>query len=216
VSIRQAVKNYRLLEVENDSADEVCYGCRQEWYSTSWKRVAGCGPSVVSTIINYVTRARETARAPEGPPARASIDEMRKLMDDVWAYVTPTIRGIPNTRILREGIERYVERNCAGFDIRELAVPKRREMRPPLAEIVAFLTDALAADVPAAFLALDSGDEKRLDAWHWVTLVSVEYEPDMSAVSVEVIDECRLFEANLLRWYATTSAGGGFVSLRPR
>jgi hypothetical protein len=160
-------------------------------------------------VVNYIDRSR----AEDG---RATKDEMRSLMDDVWAFVTPTMRGIPNTKILRDGIERYTAHRELDFGVGELVIPRRREMRPPLAEVTSFLAAALSEDVPVAFLSLDNGEEKRLDTWHWVVLVSVEYDRDADTAGIEVIDECRLFEADLRKWYDTTAVGGGFVSMRPR
>ncbi|MDR2357186.1 MAG: hypothetical protein LBD92_03745 [Oscillospiraceae bacterium] len=210
--IRQALKDYSLLEVEDELTRETYCGCRQEWFATSWKRASGCGPSVVSTIMNYISRSREK----DGPPGRVTKDAMRRLMDDVWTFVTPTLRGIPSTKILRDGIDRYVSHNALGLSADELVIPRRRELRPPLRDVVSFLKTALEWDIPVAFLSLDNGEEKVLDTWHWVVLVSLAYEPGADAVNVEVIDECRMFEANLRKWYETTAVGGGFVRLRPR
>jgi hypothetical protein len=214
--MRQALKDFSLLEVEDILTREVYYGCRQEWFATSWKRVSGCGPSVVSTIMNYISRSRETEVTPGDTSVRTTKDAMKRLMDDVWMFVTPTLRGIPSTKILRDGIDRYVSHHALALDADELVIPKRRELRPPLGDVVSFLTTALEWNIPVAFLSLDNGEEKALDTWHWVVLVSVAYDNDAGSATIEVIDECRLFEANLRRWYETTAVGGGFVRLRPR
>ncbi|MDR1299591.1 MAG: hypothetical protein LBJ84_05000 [Oscillospiraceae bacterium] len=214
MSVKQALRDYNLLKVEDDISREIYYGCRQQWYATGWKRVSGCGPSVVSTIMNYMERSQALAGALCETSAQVTKERMVCLMDDVWISVTPTLRGIPNTRILREGIERYASRRSLELETGELSIPGRREARPPLSEVISFLKDALAQDVPVAFLSLDNGDEKALDTWHWVVLVSVEHDPGAEYARIEVIDECRLFGADLRKWYETTSAGGGFVSLR--
>lgn len=203
-----------MLKVEDEISREVYYGCRQQWYATGWKRVSGCGPSVVSTIVSYIERSQALADAPGETAPIVTKERMRALMDDVWISVTPTMRGIPNTRILREGIQRYAHRRSLDVETDELAIPGRREARPPLSAVVSFLEGALVQDVPVAFLSLDNGEEKALDTWHWVVLVSVEHDPGAGCASVEVIDECRLFRADLRKWYETTSVGGGFVSLR--
>ncbi|MDR1588589.1 MAG: hypothetical protein LBS51_00130 [Oscillospiraceae bacterium] len=214
--IRRAVNDFSLLEIEDELTREVYYGCRQEWYATSWKRLSGCGPSVVSTIMNYILRSRGTDAVPAGASWRATKNEMKRLMDDVWMFVTPTMRGIPNTKILRDGIDRYVSHHALGLDADELIIPKLRELRPPLGDVVTFLETALEWDIPVAFLSLDNGEEKALDTWHWVALVSVTRDTDADSARIEVLDECRLFEADLRKWYETTAVGGGFVRLRPR
>jgi hypothetical protein len=214
MSVKQALRDYDLLKVEDDISREVYYGCRQQWYATGWKRVSGCGPSVVSTIMNYLERSRAQAGEERDEAANVTKERMVCLMDDVWISVTPTLRGIPNTRILREGIERYASRRSLDLETDELAIPGKRDARPPLSAVISFLKDALEQDVPVAFLSLDNGDEKALDTWHWVVLVSVEHDEGAGRALIEVIDECRLFGADLRKWYETTSAGGGFVSLR--
>jgi hypothetical protein len=175
---------------------------------------------VVSTIVSYIDRAR-ASRGADGSAAssgRVTRESMTELMDDVWAFVTPTMRGIPNTKILRDGIDRYVAHRCLGLMADEFVVSRKREARPPLSAATSFLADALARDIPVAFLSLDNGEETALDSWHWVVVVSIEYEPgpDTGFACVEVIDECRMFKADLRKWYATTAVGGGFVSLRPQ
>ncbi len=56
-----------------------------------------------------------------------------------------------------------------------------------------------------AFLSLDKGAEEKLDSWHWVTVLTLSYEPDGSFAEAGVADEGKFFEADLRKWYDTTS-----------
>jgi hypothetical protein len=62
-----------------------------------------------------------------------------------------------------------------------------------------------------AFLSLDKGEEELLDSWHWVTMLSLQYEEDGSAAFADVADEGKLLHVDLKKWFDTTGLGGGFV-----
>ncbi len=93
-----------------------------------------------------------------------------------------------------------------------LDIPKNRFQRPELSAVSEFLENSLSKDLPVAFLNLDNGDEKRLDSWHWVTVIALDYERD-GAAAVKILDEGRIKQIDLALWLQTTSLGGGFVSV---
>jgi hypothetical protein len=204
---KKAIKNIGLLAVSDCGCPEgTYYGCNQEWYDSRWRRVSGCGPSVVANIVSYMERASTGACVTKR--------EFVALMDEIWGHVTPTARGLPTTKALRRGLDGYIEYKGWGFTSREMSIPAKVRERPPLSEVISFLGEALDNDMPVAFLALDNGDESRLDDWHWVTLVSLVHDEMGAVASVGIIDSGRLFGIDLYKWYRTTSRGGGFVSIR--
>ncbi|MDR3278243.1 MAG: hypothetical protein LBT12_05660 [Oscillospiraceae bacterium] len=200
--IQIALKNIRLLEV-GEGCEPEHYGCDQEWYGSRWRRASGCGPSVVSNIFSYISRAESGARAAKS--------DFTRLMDEVWGCVTPTVRGLPSTAALCAGIDKYIAYKGCDLTWRELSVPGRSIRRPSFDEVLDFLGEALAADTPVAFLVLDGGG---LDEWHWVTIVSLVFDKPRGVASVGIVDSGRLFGADLYNWFRTTTRGGGFVSLR--
>ena len=62
-----------------------------------------------------------------------------------------------------------------------------------------------------AFLNLCNGEEKNLDRWHWVTIISLEYAKDKNQVLANILDEGVIKKISLSLWYHTTTLGGGFV-----
>jgi hypothetical protein len=205
--ISASIKNMKLFEVLDENA-RVYYGGWQEWYGAWWKRMSGCGPTTVSNIISYVRRSRIGAGT---PPVPLSKSEFQELMDDVWKYVTPGMQGIPSTAALKKGVRAYIESKQLDILPEELDIPKKRMYRPAMANLLTFIGESLKNDMPVAFLSLDKGAEELLDTWHWVTVLSLEYEENGSAAFADVADEGKLLHVDLKKWFDTTNLGGGFV-----
>ena len=64
----------------------------------------------------------------------------------------------------------------------------------------------LECDCPVAFLNLDNGKIRRLDRWHWVTLIGLDGD------TASIVDNGEAFTMDLRLWYDTTKTRGGFVS----
>jgi hypothetical protein len=205
--IRASLENIKLLEIIDEATSETYCGGWQEWYGAWWKRMSGCGPTVSSTILSYINR-RDSGSNNGCPMSRA---EFCAFMDDVWQFVTPGVMGIPSTEALMKGAAAYIRERRLNIRLEELDIPKSKLQRPEFTELLAFLAQALEQDAPVAFLSLDKGKEDVLDSWHWVTLLTLEYEPDGSAAMIGIADEGKYLTADLKRWYDTTSIGGGFV-----
>lgn len=202
--IVRSISNLELLKVADESA-KIYYGCNQEWYSTEWQRLSGCGPSVAANIVFYLEALGKTSNNKE---------TMLMLMEESWGYVTPTSEGIPTTKMFCDAMKLYalakglqVESGC--FDL-----PAEKEHRPLLQNMLSFIDAALLNDAPVAFLNLCNGEEKKLDSWHWVTIISLEYSEDSSSAFVNILDEGVIKKIDLELWYKTTNLGGGFSYFR--
>ena len=90
-------------------------------------------------------------------------------------------------------------------------LPKDTSCRPKLSKVIDFLEGALVNDAPIAFLNLCNGEEKNLQRWHWVTIISLEYSEDRKSVFIKILDEELIKKIDLTLWYNTTTLGGGFV-----
>lgn len=206
--IVKSITNFNLFKVLDESTHEMFYGCNQEWYATDWQRRSGCGPSVASNIMFYLSHNVSIF------PQSQSMNTKQKclsLMEEVWAYVTPTNDGIPTTKMFYEDVLLYAKSKGISVKYNFCDFPEDNSLRPKLSVILNFLEGALMKDVPVAFLNLSNGDEKNLEPWHWVTIISLEYSEDTSSVFIEIIDEGLIKKINLALWYTTTSLGGGFV-----
>jgi hypothetical protein len=196
-----SIKNPEYLEILDDITSEKYYGCNQEWYKKTWQRMAGCGPTVASNIILY-------RRNNVGISKNDSI----AIMEEMWKHVTPTMKGVNSTNIFYNGLLSYAKNKGSMLLYDAVDVPKKKEMRPSFERIINFIKVSLENDLPLAFLNLCNGEEKCLDKWHWVTVISVEYEEDLNCASIEILDESIKKTIDLKLWYNTTTLGGGFVS----
>ncbi|MDF2541537.1 MAG: hypothetical protein K0S47_1255 [Herbinix sp.] len=204
----RTIQNIDYFKIMDEVTKDIYYGRDQEWYKTKWQRLSGCGPTVVSNIIYYLNCITSDNKA-EG--SITTKDESISHMEEIWRYVTPTMQGIPNTSLLCKGIQKYIKEQNVKLELEVLDIPKKRTQRPEFGKVFEFIDRALNSDSPVAFLNLHNGSEKLLDSWHWVTIVSLEYENDGSFAWIEILDEGKIKKINLAGWYQTTSLGGGFV-----
>ncbi|MDI9492805.1 MAG: hypothetical protein QM215_07825 [Bacillota bacterium] len=202
---RYSLKNSDVVFQAEDQESGDVFGFCQEWYPTPLQRIAGCGPTVACAIMTYILWHCRNENSPvsEGRPACLS------AMEEAWRHVTPGDEGIPTTRMFCEGFLEYAKAKELDVDARSLDVPQEMAFRPSFAEILRFISDALAEDVPVAFLNLCNGDVHNLDRWHWVTILSIEYDGHNAVV--RIMDEGRLLDVDLRLWYDTTVGGGGFA-----
>lgn len=204
--IERSLKQVDLYRVVDDKDQSVYYGCDQEWYSTQWKRMAGCGPTAASNLLLY-----NMLRGVPCDPL--SIQSCRHIMNVVWKYITPGIGGVNTTLKFLGGIRRYITDHGLPYGTRVLDVPKLKQKRPTLDTLITYLDQAMDEDLPIAFLNLHSGDTKHLDDWHWVTIVGIRYEEDRSKLWANMMDAGKLIEIDLGLWLDTTQNKGGFVYL---
>jgi len=186
--------------------ERVFEGADQEWYSKTWQRRAGCGPTVASMIAWYLSKTRPGCRALSENPDNSK-ESMLKLMDDVWEYVTPGYRGVNSTGILVKGFKDYANSKGISLRINFLDIGLDKSRRQDYSEIAGFISSAIENDCPVAFLNLHNGEEKVLDRWHWVLLVSF----CSGTGKAVIIDQGKSFEIDILLWLSTTILGGGFV-----
>lgn len=205
--ITAAIRNPDLFQIKENQT--IFYGCDQEWYTTKWQRLSGCGPTTVSSIMHYLNHSRSGLGNP--PFSR---QECLSLMEDVWKYVTPTMRGISSTKLLYKRVLNYAHAKKLNLQLDVLDIPKSSRRRPEFHELLNFLKEALDDDSPVAFLNLNNGDEALLDSWHWVTIISLGYPEDGNAANIEILDEGIIKKIDLAKWFRTTTLGGGFVRFR--
>ncbi|MGD9568280.1 MAG: hypothetical protein AB7V48_08130 [Sedimentibacter sp.] len=196
-----SIKNLEYFEILDEVTSKKYYGCNQEWYKKPWQRMAGCGPTVATNIILYSRKNIGISK-----------NESLMIMNEMWEHVTPTIKGVNSTNIFYDGLVSYSKSKNKKLCYDAVDVPKKKKMRPSFEKVVDFIKFSLKNDIPLAFLNLCNGEEVCLDKWHWVTLVSLEYEEDLSGAVIEILDEGIKKNIDLLLWYNTTTLGGGFIS----
>lgn len=204
--LTKAIANLELFKILDKSTQDTYYGCNQGWYSTEWQRRSGCGPSAAANIILYLNQTQGLDNG-----FNNSKESWLALMEEIWEYVTPTPKGIPTTKLFYESVLAYTEAKGLNMEYSFLDLPEDKLSRPELVTIVQFLEGALLKDAPIAFLNLCNGEEKNLDRWHWVTIISLEYAKDGSQIYAKILDSGLLNTIDLTLWYKTTMLGGGFV-----
>ncbi|MHC1721043.1 MAG: hypothetical protein AB9844_10350 [Clostridiaceae bacterium] len=199
----KSIKNKDIFRVLDEKQEEIHYGCDQEWYETEWQRKAGCGPTVASNLVHYIKNKEISACFYK--------DTCLSLMEEVWNFVTPARHGINTTKMFCELFLTYAREKRIDVEARICDLPKERFLRPQMPAIVRFLKEGLSEDSPVAFLNLCNGDEPNLQYWHWVTIISVEYEKTDQKALINIMDEGKIKNIDLDLWYRTTTLGGGFV-----
>lgn len=200
-----SISNLEYMHVLDEDGS-VSYGCDQEWYGSVWQRMAGCGPTVATNMLFYMSRAHGVALPVEARDKAGCV----RLMEQVWRHVTPGYMGMHMPDLLERGVLAFAREHRIALGSRLMEVPKKAASRPALPEVTAFIREALRADSPVAFLNLCNGDIAELDEWHWVTLVALKAGPGGEAL-VTVYDGKMSFDMDIGLWLATTKRGGGFV-----
>lgn len=193
-----------------DSTGFEYFGCNQQWYSTFWQRLSGCGPSVATTLLIYLQRSGKIHFAVSGYDQK----DCKLVMDDIWSYVTPTRHGVNTSDIFCEGIQRFAKDQGFAIACDRLVFSRFDEPRPALNEAVQFIADGLAQDCPVAFLNLHNGKVKNLESWHWVSIVGLDHDASLEKVTLTIFDGDKADLIDFKTFYETTKKGGALVSLR--
>lgn len=181
--------------------ESTAYGFNQEWYKTKWQRLSGCGPTAASTLIYTMDPKNENFNQTHAI----------ELMDTMWKYVTPSLKGVYKRSMFTEGLQKYFNAHQLTGKIEHIEIPKQKSQRPSLTEVMAFIETALNHQVPIAFLNLDNGEEKKLDEWHWVIISGLDSLEEHPEVYVHIIDDNKLFAIDIALWLRSTKRGGALV-----
>ena len=186
----------------------VSHGVNQDWYPTYWRRTAGCGPCTASNMLRY-WRERLALTLPTD-----SREQMVRLMEKTWGYVTPGVFGLNSPLRFQEGMDQLLQDLGSDMRCRVLLIPKAADERPALSDVAAFLQGGLEQDSPVAFLNLHNGTLSHLDRWHWITLLSVEHTE--GHLVAHGVDNGKRLTVDLSEWLKSSTLGGGFVSCGPQ
>ena len=179
--------------------DEKYYGGNQEWYKEFFHKKAGCGPTTASTITMYESKKKYNK------------NDFVELMEKMWDYITPGMMGLNKIELYDEGYNKYIKDKK--FKLKEsviLKISQNKNERPNINELFEFLNNSIKLDHPVAFLNLDNGKENKLDSWHWVTIVGIEYNKNEELYAT-IADEGLLKTIDLSLWINSTSKEGGFI-----
>jgi len=196
-----------LLDVEllniTDKSGESNIGGSQDWFDDKWQKLSGCGPTTASNIIWYMTKSDE--KFADLCPQNETKDDFEKLMETMFTYITPGVRGVNRSSIFKKGLSKYFGDLDVNFHIEVLDIPKVKKNRPVSFDVQSFILSALRANMPLAFLNLNNGDVADLDSWHWVTVIGAVGQ------DVSILDRGKIFEMDFEKWLFSTTLGGALV-----
>jgi hypothetical protein len=194
-----------------DNQEKIYYGGMQTWYATLWQRKAGCAPTTASNIFAHLARRDPALKAlcPFDTANPIKKERFLPMMEEVWRYITPTIRGVNKPEMFISGSLKYAEDRGVSITSKLFEIPPAAAERPSPEEMSAFLEKSISDDLPVAFLNLCNGQVKNLESWHWVTLSGFDKE----TMHATICDQGKESEIDLALWLKTTTANGGFVTL---
>jgi len=172
-------------------------GGSQEWYKKFWHRQSGCGPTTAALMAWYLaqTRPEYAALCDVGTRSRA---DFVCVMDGMFGYVTPGLRGVNTAAKFISGVENYAQARGIALTLAELELEQ--------------IPSALQNDLPVAFLNLHSGSQSQLDSWHWMTVVA--FDPDSSLT--HCCDQGKIVKFSLRQWHKTSKLGGHFATIHQK
>lgn len=201
---RVSLSRPELLDIRGPDG-AVTRGADQEWYPDRWQRLAGCGPTAAAVIFAYLAKTRPEF-SPLCPGNVENRADFTAHMERVWEYVTPVLHGLNDPGLMVSGMAAYAAARGVRLAPALFTVPAARTRRPSYEAAAAFVAESLGRDCPVAFLNLHNGLEKRLDWWHWVTIVALDGD------SAAILDSGAQLEISLRLWYETSKKRGGFVA----
>jgi len=179
------------------------YGGQQQWYNDSWRRSAGCGPTTAATITMY-QQCLKNKTVYDYP-------QFVQLMNTLWTYITPGTYGVDTIERFVQGYQDFLRTQTIHLYSHMLKFNPQDNVKPDNKQTFSFLKRALENQCAVAFLNLDHGQESRLESWHWVTLVGVNFDESHDELTATIADAGRLQTINLGLWLSTTNKRGGFV-----
>ncbi|MCL1788592.1 MAG: BtrH N-terminal domain-containing protein [Defluviitaleaceae bacterium] len=200
------LKNKDLLLVREKNG-ALCVGGDQHWYpKEGFLPMGACGATTASNMLCYMLRTRSALFDAAGEPVPKA--DYLEFMKKVYAFMYPRVGGLMVEGFC-EGMTELTKELELPVSLKALRVPIAKSKRPSLDDVFAFIRAALEADTPVAFLILSSGRVEKLETWHWVTVIGL----DESKNRVTILDNTKVFTADLSKWLNNSIMGGSFVKL---
>ncbi|BAL01600.1 hypothetical protein OBV_44010 [Oscillibacter valericigenes Sjm18-20] len=204
-----SVAHPEFLKVTDLQTHQSYLGGAQEWYASEWGRKAGCGPTCAANLTAYLALTRPTLRALYHGKDTDRMEFLRH-MEKIFPFVAPGPMGLNRVELFSEGVVAFAaSRNILLIPHVFAVSGNRNPDRPPVSALMEFVRAGLAADCPLGFLNLSRGREKNLQDWHWISIISADFETDQ--LTARASDEGVLREFDLRLWYLSTRMNGGLA-----
>lgn len=203
------IRHPEWLQLEEDK--QKLYGYNQGWYTTSFQRTRGCGPTAAAMLLFYLN-TRESAHLPY---QSHSISSIVNILEDVWRFITPGwLLGLSSTTKFCKGMEALFKHHKLNWHYCRLSITVATYKRASLSQVVKFLEEGIASDCPIAFLNLQKGQVTTLESWHWIVLIALSHDEKANRYMATCYDGGYSITFDLGLWLETTRFGGGFVYIK--
>lgn len=148
-----------------NSSGHLYYGGDQHWFRNRFRRLAGCAPTSGANLAAFMRiGTKPDMISPDGDPVW-TMDHFLDLMDTMYQYLKPGMRGFPHSTIYQEKFLKFAaDRGVA-------LVTTRRKGWPNEDEPFSFVKDNIDRDTPVVLLVLKhSAPEIEENTWHWMTI----------------------------------------------
>ncbi len=236
-------KRYHALAFESDKQQErllthldhfrtrdldgrILFGGRQAWYPSAYQRQRGCGPTTAANMLAYLAhRPGFVSLYPpylEASRAQYNIQDEHvfaqagylHFMQMLWRQLRPSLIGLFRPQRFATEIAFFARRHGVGFKTDIFGIyPWQRRHRRRFRRLVQFIQLGLAQDLPLAMLLYTRGQVREIQGQHWVTVVGIRPNADMSQAQLLVLDHGQAREFSLDCWFYTAQGGGAFVRL---
>ncbi len=141
------------------------YGGDQEWCSTRWKRLSGCGPTTGANLAAYYAKTDPAMR--ELYTGNTDTFEKQQYVDaieDMFRFITPSYMGFPYAGRYALKFRAFALYHNITLDSVGCGVSRGQQMFD-------FVRRGIDSGNPLALLILrHRAPEMREDNWHWVTV----------------------------------------------
>lgn len=204
-----SISHPNLLTIMDDRTTGQFFGGTQSWYSTGWRRRAGCGPTCAANILSYLALTRPQL-SPLYGHKKMDISDFSQYMEEVYQFVTPGRMGVNKVEMFLDGVVEFGKSRSILLAPHIFKVSNTiTKDRPNVSELIEFVKAGLASDCPLGFLNLSRGKVKNLQSWHWVTITRADI--NQNSIIATVSDEGRQISLDLHLWYQTTHMSGGLI-----
>jgi len=200
------LKHPELISVKDERGVRTV-GCDQMWYPREGHIPQGaCGAAVASNLLVYFLRSRQELLDQVDTKA-----EFIEFMKKVYPFFHPRAGGLMSDAFI-EGIEAFGDEYGIPLSAERLKVPVMHSKRPSPEKAADFIRLSFEEDSPVAILSLSAGSERELENWHWVTMI----EYDEGSHLAKIVNNCKVFRADLESWFGSSIMGGSLVRLTDR
>lgn len=156
-------------------SDIAYYGGNQHWFPEEAHRRSGCGPVAAANITAYLSFTfpnKYHSLYPFKDQGILTKDDFVRHMIEIRKYVIPGVRGLTSVQQFSDEVNSFAHNKGITLTPKILDDPGTS-----MEQAVAFISEALAQELPIAILVLTHPAEELSEyTWHWMTITGLELD----------------------------------------